>query len=958
MDKSTDTHDEVVYMGYNQIVLKFYKGQDQLLSGKELRREQIVISAENFCGVESCIRHPKNPFVLTIVCINQIVLLSFACHSDLLDWFYKTHNTLGSVTTIKCKINIPNGSRLRAGPGLLYFHDNHFAITDDVPSQLIGGWSLANLTRYGLIDEGFAFEVRSDKDGGAFVVLTEQGETLKSHFDAATYSSSNRWSHVSSTVSIHEELIPRRRNFSEEVRHLISGVRKDDNTSDDAGNGHGGSQAGNSCTAQANSAAFLEQCSHRNNTCNNRNQTMSHLHRNDSLGRNVEMVELDHSGLAMAHVGYGGGSSSGSSVETIFNNCDSLRSPKKTTPIREQNYEIMASFNHLREHEDTSNGNDPHMGELHEACSICHGGRKPHGVDSDKEENEYVNLPPPKNKKLKPQGSADGLMQLSEDRPEASKSRTPKFSSNAAHARTMSLPLNEDYLLMKYNENGNSKPGTSKASKGRSLSVHPSMERSDSLPPPFDNLVPASTLHGMLQELPDAEKATNERGNDIPVPFQHGDLVKPVGPIAMLRLNSISSSSNESVSSACDSLLDARTSRGASFSRPRQSSIGSTCQRAFCKRQSHSQDERSSSPPLLASTISSRSSDPDFQSRLLSQKDEDPEAFIYVRKGSVERRPESRRPESPISSAPSVTSYITRRRQSLQRAEGSIDDPKVSLPEDKSIDSYTRRKRCNTDPSLSFSAVTDGTVWSRDPNDDEDDTDGYLIMKPVYEEKLKRFQARKFSSPVLQGVPQSPLHSNDKLPFVQAKLKRSATVSGEVSSLSPRPNHRTMSLRERPPRVTGTPPRDRKSSMSFMERFMRKRGNSAGVVKVDSSRPRHKHNYASIDPGDVVRQSRRASAQPRMQNPSSSTEVDILDDPDFNDSVSNFIQENPPSMDQDGYLASTSAPSSMQFNQIEASKNTKPNRGQDGGIHFTADVDTVVFSQDRKTESSDEYRNL
>ena len=36
-------------------------------------------------------------------------------------------------------------------------------------------------------------------DGGAFVVLTEQGETLRSHFDAATYSSSNRWSHVSST---------------------------------------------------------------------------------------------------------------------------------------------------------------------------------------------------------------------------------------------------------------------------------------------------------------------------------------------------------------------------------------------------------------------------------------------------------------------------------------------------------------------------------------------------------------------------------------------------------------------------------------------------------------------------------------------------------------------------------------------------------------------------------------
>ena len=62
-------------------------------------------------------------------------------------------------------MEVPNGGRLRPGPGLLYFHDNHFAITDEVPSRLVGGWSLSNLSRYGLVEEGFAFEVRSTSKG-------------------------------------------------------------------------------------------------------------------------------------------------------------------------------------------------------------------------------------------------------------------------------------------------------------------------------------------------------------------------------------------------------------------------------------------------------------------------------------------------------------------------------------------------------------------------------------------------------------------------------------------------------------------------------------------------------------------------------------------------------------------------------------------------------------------------
>ncbi|XP_038061873.1 uncharacterized protein LOC119732430 isoform X2 [Patiria miniata] len=938
----------------DQIVLKFYKGQDQLLSGKEIRREQIVLSAQNFCGVESCVRHPKNPFVLTIICLDQIVLLSFACHKDLLTWFEKTYVTLGNATKFKCTVEVPNGGRLRPGPGLLYFHDNHFAITDEVPSRLIGSWSLANLSRYGIIEEGFAFEVRStSKDGGAFVVITQHAESLKSHFDAATCSpSSNRWSHVSSTVSIHEELAPRRRDFSEEMRCLLASSRNNDHQS--GGNSPGGTYPYPSGTnpTQVRSPAMLEHCSNR------RNQ----LQRNQALGgRFIEMIEMDQSW------GVGGGSSgssSGSSVETIFNTCDGLRSPKKTTPIREQNYEVMASFNHLREAEDSSNGNAPHIGDLHEACAICQGGKKSQSGDSEREEHEYVNLPPPKNgKRSNQQGPTDGEnlnrshvhVPALETKLEKAEKQTPTFASNSAHARSMSLPLNEDYLLMKYHESENSKPAASKTGKTRSLSVQPSMERSDNLPAPFDDLLPASTLQGMLEDLPNTGKRSRNRStsrdiqSDIPVPFHHGDLVKPVGPIAMLRLNSVSSSSSESVSSASESLLDAQISRGASFSRPRQSSVGASYQRGFAKIHSRSHDERSSSPPVDVATMKfpSRKSDPDFQ-RMLGQRDEDSETFVYARKGSIERRP-----ESPISSAPSVTSYITRRRQSFQRAENSLDETKGRSLEDKSTMNVQRRKRCNTDPSVVFTTPGDGTAWCRDPKDDEDaEGDGYLIMKPVYEEKLKRFQSRQQSSPVIQAMPQSPLHSGEKTSFLQSKLKRSATVSGEVSALSPtRFSQRTMSLRERPARTAATPPRDRKSSMSFMDRFLRKRGGSEGAVKLDISRPRHKHNYASIDPENVAR---RASLKSRMESIDNPVEVDILDDEEFSESLNQFMTENPRSLaDNSG---TSSAPSSIQYNQIEA--NRRQSMGQDTGINFTADVDAVVFSEDRKVESSNEYLNL
>ena len=78
----------------DQVILKFYKSEKEQEAGKELRRERFEVSAQNFCGIESCYRHPKNRFVLTVICTDRIALLSFSCHADLLDWYHKIRNQL------------------------------------------------------------------------------------------------------------------------------------------------------------------------------------------------------------------------------------------------------------------------------------------------------------------------------------------------------------------------------------------------------------------------------------------------------------------------------------------------------------------------------------------------------------------------------------------------------------------------------------------------------------------------------------------------------------------------------------------------------------------------------------------------------------------------------------------------------------------------------------------------
>ena len=108
------------------------------------------------------------------------------------------------------------------------------------------------------------------------------------------------------------------------------------------------------------------------------------------------------------------------------------------------------------------------------------------------------------------------------------------------------------------------------------------------------------------------------------------------------------------------------------------------------------------------------------------------------------------------------------------------------------------------------------------------------MMKPAYEEKLKRAASK--------GIPQSPIHGAASK---STSLRRSATVSGEVSAMSPRV-HRSKTLRDRTLPIMHN---------SGTLTFRRARGNSEGIInpgdipRGSTRTDRNKHHYGpALDP--------------------------------------------------------------------------------------------------------------
>nr|XP_006821703.1 PREDICTED: uncharacterized protein LOC102805022 [Saccoglossus kowalevskii] len=167
----------------DEIKLILYRNLHAYREDKAL--QVISISSNEFCGMECNLIIQRRPNVLSIVCLHGIVLLGFDQPDKMIDWQLTIHAALGYFGDQKFTISLPNRGKLSPGPATLYLSQDHFAVTTSIPVKVLASWNFHDLARYGNIDEGFAFEAsRTASSGGIFVLLTDEGDFIRSAFDA------------------------------------------------------------------------------------------------------------------------------------------------------------------------------------------------------------------------------------------------------------------------------------------------------------------------------------------------------------------------------------------------------------------------------------------------------------------------------------------------------------------------------------------------------------------------------------------------------------------------------------------------------------------------------------------------------------------------------------------------------------------------------------------------------
>ncbi|XP_071953841.1 uncharacterized protein [Antedon mediterranea] len=336
----------------DQLTLSFYKDDDRIT--KEVRRERIIITDKNFCGIDSGHHYHGNSYITTVVCVDQIIALSFYCSSTQLQWYHRIKHSLKSLIEYKCRVVIPNRGKLPAGPAMLYFFDNHFAITSEVPIRLHGSWYLEDLQCYGTIAGGLLFEAKHKKRGFKYVLMTNQANDLKSHFDAAFNTwLPNRWSHLSSTLSICDDHFTRHRSATNNSAYSHGAQDSNNHRNNDGHDGTGASSSyyqtsGVSQEEGMGSGSIHEPvsstCSSSSGTpvksSSQNGNTISALHHTGHLFNGKECSQ--ESGIDM-HI-----------LPVVAQ--DAKVDETAGLPYKERLYEVMASFKNLR-HVTTSNSN-------------------------------------------------------------------------------------------------------------------------------------------------------------------------------------------------------------------------------------------------------------------------------------------------------------------------------------------------------------------------------------------------------------------------------------------------------------------------------------------------------------------------------------------------------------------------------------------------------------------------
>ncbi|XP_076737934.1 protein Dok-7 isoform X4 [Maylandia zebra] len=162
------------------LVLLVFKDKSEKVHGN---KERASITLEEICGLEAGQWYEGVAFTLTILCLNQAVLLGFDSREALQAWDARLRYSLGEVH--RFSVGVLPGTKLESGPATLHLCNNLLALARDVPPVIIGHWNLPDLRRYGPVPNGFVFEggTRCGYWAGVFLLASAESEQISFLFD-------------------------------------------------------------------------------------------------------------------------------------------------------------------------------------------------------------------------------------------------------------------------------------------------------------------------------------------------------------------------------------------------------------------------------------------------------------------------------------------------------------------------------------------------------------------------------------------------------------------------------------------------------------------------------------------------------------------------------------------------------------------------------------------------------
>ncbi|XP_077156063.1 protein Dok-7 isoform X2 [Paroedura picta] len=166
------------------LLLLVFKDRSERLKGL---KERSSITLEDICGLDPGLCYEGLNHTLAIICLTQVVMLSFENKETMQAWDVRIRYSLGEVH--RFHVVVAPGTKLESGPATLHFCNDILVLVKDVPPIIMGQWKLSDLRRYGAVPNGFVFEggTRCGFWAGVFFLSCIDGEKISFLFDCIVH---------------------------------------------------------------------------------------------------------------------------------------------------------------------------------------------------------------------------------------------------------------------------------------------------------------------------------------------------------------------------------------------------------------------------------------------------------------------------------------------------------------------------------------------------------------------------------------------------------------------------------------------------------------------------------------------------------------------------------------------------------------------------------------------------